>query len=220
MNFSPSFYLYTGASIAIILTFVLRYLPLLKEEYGHLYFSWPDGKTMASTYKHIVAVVLTICMLAIAYSSNVHLLPGLALIVAALGGVFVLDKEFQVIPDRIHLIGSAGVLWIWIAAGLHGHDLRIAEKLIYGPGLAAVLYASALIYEKLRKTSAMGLGDIKLFAWLGLGFGSDIVAIIFLSMIGALIWNLPQLFLKKIQSTQAFAFGPFIVVATFAFLLM
>ncbi len=220
MNFSPSFYLYTGASIAIILTFTLRYLPLLKEEYGHLYFSWPEGKSMTSSYKHMVAVVLTICMLEIAYSSNVHLLPGLALIVAALGGVFVLDKEFQVIPDRLHLIGSAGVLWIWIAAGLHGHDLRIVEKLVYGPGLAAVLYASALIYEKLRKTSAMGLGDIKLFAWLGLGFGSDIVAIIFLSMIGALVWNLPQLFLKKIQSTQAFAFGPFIVVATFAFLLM
>ncbi len=220
MNFSPSFYLYTGASIAIILTFVLRYLPLLKEEYGHLYFSWPQGKTMAATHKYIVAVVLSMCMLALAYRSSVHLLPGLALIMAALGGVFVLDKEFQVIPDRLHLIGSAGVLWLWIVAGLHGHDLRIVEKLIYGPGLAAVLYASALIYEKLRKTSAMGLGDIKLFAWLGLGFGSEIVAIIFLSMIGALIWNLPQLFLKKMQSTQAFAFGPFIVVATFAFLLL
>ena len=220
MNFSPSFYLYTGASIAIILTFVLRYLPLLKEEYGHLYFSWPEDKKMQPSYKHLVAVALSICMLAVAYRANVHLLPGLALIMAALGGVFVLDREFQVIPDRLHILGSAGVLWLWIAAGLHGHDLRIIDKLIYGPGLAAVLYGSAILYEKLRKTSAMGLGDIKLFAWLGLAFGSDIVAIIFLSMIGALIWNLPKLFLKKIESTQAFAFGPFIVAATFAFLLM
>jgi prepilin signal peptidase PulO-like enzyme (type II secretory pathway) len=220
MNFSPSFYLYTGASIAIIVTFVLRYLPQLKEEYGHLYFSWPENKKMKSSYKHIVAVVLSICMLALAYRSNVHLLPGLALIMAALGGVFVLDKEFQVIPDRLHIIGSAGVVWLWIAAGLHGHDLRIVDKLIYGPGLALVLYGAALLYEKIRKTSAMGLGDIKLFAWLGLAFGSDIVAIIFLSMIGALIWNLPKLFLKKIESTQGFAFGPFIVAATFVFLLM
>jgi len=220
MNFLPSFYLYTGASIAIILTLTLRYLPLLKEEYGHLYFAWPEDKKMHPAYKHLVAVVLSICLLGVAYRANVHLLPGIALIMVALGGVFVLDKEFQVIPDRLHIVGLAGVVWLWTAAGLHGHDLRIVEKLIYGPGLAAVLYASATIYEKIRKTSAMGLGDIKLFAWLGLGFGSDIVAIIFLSMIGALIWNMPQLFLKKIQSTQAFAFGPFIVFATLAFLLM
>jgi prepilin signal peptidase PulO-like enzyme (type II secretory pathway) len=220
MNFPTSFYLYTGASLAIILTFVLRYLPLLKEEYGHLYFSWPADKKMQATYKHIVALVLSACLLAIAYRANVHLLPGLALIIAALGGVYVLDKEFQVIPDRLHVMGSLGVLWLWIAAGLHGHDLRMMDKLIYGPGLAGVLYGSSLIYEKMRKTSAMGLGDIKLFAWLGLGFGSDIVAIIFLSMIAALIWNLPKLFLKKLESTQAFAFGPFIVAATFAFLLI
>jgi len=214
------FYLYSGASIAITLIFVLRFLPLLKEEYGHLYFSWPAEKKMHTFYKYLVAGIITVCMLAIAYRANVYLLPGFALIIAALAGIFVLDQEFQVIPDRLHLIGSAGVLWLLVATSLHGQNPQIIEKLIYGPGLAAVLYASSTIYEKIRKTSAMGFGDIKLFAWLGLGFGSDIVTIIFLSMIAALIWNLPQIVLKKIASTEAFAFGPFIVIATYAFLLI
>lgn len=215
-----SFGIYLIASLALSGAVAWKIIPDAARHYGRTYFDWQETQVMSQGHRIGVTAASVAVVLLIAFRSNMHLLPGLTLIFSALIGTFVLDRYFQIIPDRFHLIGGAGVLWIWLASGLQGQDLQLAERLLYGPGLAAVLWACACLYEKFRHTPAMGLGDIKLFAWLGLVIGSDIIAVTFISMGLALIWHLPGLFLKKLKATDSFAFGPFIAAAAGLFLLM
>lgn len=212
--------LYTIMSCIITSYAGWKLIPNTVRYYGISWFDWTNDQTVPRNQCIIIAAITTAFLIFVAWRSNPHLLPGLALVFSALAGTFVVDRYFQVIPDRFHIMGLAGTAWIILAMALQGYPLTLSDRLLFGPGLAGVLWLCAWAYEKIRKVTAMGLGDIKLFAWLGLLAGSDLPAILLVSMSLALLWNLPGIWTKKLGRTEAFAFGPFIAIAACGFLLL
>ena len=129
--------------------------------------------------------------------------------------VFVIDYKLQIIPNRLNLtIFEIGIIFCFIY-GLSNVAISINMLLgmLAGGGifLAITLLAGAF-YGK----EAMGFGDVKLMAGLGLYFGlSNIIIITLISfLIGAVLSVI--LLISKLKKTDEYIpFGPFIVLGTF-----
>ncbi len=110
---------------------------------------------------------------------------GAALFCAALVALAAIDIEHFLLPDRITLPGLALALalqpllaWGSIAGALQGALL--------GAGLLLVM---AGLWELLRGTEGMGLGDVKMLAMIGafLGVHGVIVTLVFASLAGSVV---------------------------------
>lgn len=124
------------------------------------------------------------------------------------------DLDVQLIPDRFLLIPAllriAQLLWQGGFAGLW-------QGLWPALALGAFMLALVLLMEKVLKKEAMGGGDIKLLAMLGLYFSFPCcLLLLFLACIFGL--GLAALTVRMQKST-AFPFGPAISAAAFCTLL-
>lgn len=129
--------------------------------------------------------------------------------------VFVIDYRLQIIPNRLNLtIFEVGIVFAFLY-GLSNVAITINMLLgmLAGGGIFLLItLVGGAIYGK----EAMGFGDVKLMAALGLYFGlSNIVIITLVSfLIGAVLSII--LLISKIKKTNEYIpFGPFIVIATF-----
>jgi leader peptidase (prepilin peptidase)/N-methyltransferase len=85
--------------------------------------------------------------------------------------------------------------------------------MLFGP---VVLIILAIVGSAIFKADAMGGGDIKLFAPIGLFLGLKMTVLaLFLSFIVAGVVGIILLISKKKERKSAIPFGPFIVVATY-----
>jgi leader peptidase (prepilin peptidase)/N-methyltransferase len=117
-----------------------------------------------------------------------------------------IDLEFQILPDLVNI-------FLFILYIIWTIYFKTYEKAIYGAILGfAVPYIIALLYEKLAKREGLGMGDVKLFAVLGVFFGpQEIMEILFLSsLLGSIIGILLIVF-KKMSKDQGIPFGPYII---------
>ncbi|MFQ5776604.1 MAG: prepilin peptidase [Terriglobia bacterium] len=153
------------------------------------------------------------------------------LLAAALVVLIFTDIRDRLLPDRVTLPGiAAGVLfafWLPVEDGTAALLLRAA----FGSGLPAVLLslADALLgallgagllfglgelWYRLRKVEAMGLGDVKMMAMVGLFFGFKLTLLTLLlgSLVGTLIGSLFILLAKK-DSRYELPLGTFLGVA-------
>ena len=141
------------------------------------------------------------------------------LIIPSLIGVFIIDYKEHIIPNRLVLsILEVGIVFTFIfgsgfIAGADGLNIFL-DKLL---GLVAgfvIFFLISLISKALSKKEALGLGDVKLMASLGLVFGFQNILIILLMsfLIGAIV-SLVLLIARKKKFQDYIAFGPFIVLA-------
>ena len=128
---------------------------------------------------------------------------------------FIIDYRKQIIPNRLNLaIFEVGLIFAFIY-GL-GNFHILLDKLIglcIGGGIFLII---TLIGGLIAGKEAMGFGDVKLMASLGLIFGSmNIVIISVLAfLIGAIISII--LLITKIKKTDEYIpFGPFIIISVF-----
>jgi len=120
---------------------------------------------------------------------------------------FLIDIEFQILPDKINLYFLAIALPFAIL------NFPLAYWLIGGAiGFLGPFTVTYLFY-KLRGQIGLGGGDIKLFGILGLLLGPlGVLNTIFLScMIGA-IFGITLIVIKKMGKDTPLAFGPFILI--------
>ena len=128
---------------------------------------------------------------------------------------FVIDYKHQIIPNRLNLtLFEIGIIF----AFLYGlSDVAITFNLLLGMVTGGGIFLlitviGGLIYGK----EAMGFGDVKLMASLGLLFGlSNIIVITLLSFLIGAILSVLLLITKIKKSSEYIPFGPFIVIATF-----
>ena len=128
---------------------------------------------------------------------------------------FVIDYKLRIIPNRLNLtLFEIGI----IIAFLYGISnvaitLDMLLGMIAGGGIfLIIMLIGRLIYGK----DAMGFGDVKLMAALGLYFGlTNIVVISVISFLIGAIFGVILLGLKKKQANEYMPFGPFIVIAAF-----
>ena len=128
---------------------------------------------------------------------------------------FVIDYKHQIIPNRLNLtLFEIGIIF----AFLYGlSDVAITFNLLLGMVTGGGIFLlitviGGLIYGK----EAMGFGDVKLMASLGLLFGlSNIIVMTLLSFLIGAILSVLLLITKIKKSSEYIPFGPFIVIGTF-----
>lgn len=145
--------------------------------------------------------------------------------------VFLIDLRWYVIPNLVNgMLFVLGLIWVVLGSIWHLFDGISQGSFLgsYAPvffGIENPIFSHALgllvgggffmLIVLLSRGRAMGMGDVKLMAPLGLLFGwPDVLVIIFLSfVIGALI-SLVLMIRKKRGMADRVPFGPFIVLAS------
>ena len=146
--------------------------------------------------------------------SNLDLIKYL-LLTPMLLSAFVIDYKLQIIPNRLNLtIFEVGFIFAFLY-GLSNVAITINMLLgmLAGGGIFLVItLLGGIFYGK----EAMGFGDVKLMAALGLYFGlSNIIIITLVSFLIGAILSIGLLVTKIKKSDEYIPFGPFIVIATF-----
>ena len=120
-----------------------------------------------------------------------------------------IDIDHRIIPDELSLGGlSAGVLLSFLPGG----DWKgSAAGALLGGG---ILYATAFLYERVRKAEGMGGGDIKLLAMIGafLGWRGTLATIFLGAFLGA-AGGLLAMRKGGEGLKTAIPFGPYLCVA-------
>ena len=128
---------------------------------------------------------------------------------------FIIDYKEQIIPNRLNLtIFECGII-LMVLAGIFNVNIAIDmfAGMIVGGGIFLLI---TLIGGLIAGKEAMGFGDVKLMAGLGLyfGFANTIMLTLVAFLLGAIISII--LLITKIKKTDEYIpFGPFIVIATF-----
>jgi len=120
-----------------------------------------------------------------------------------------IDIDHRIIPDELSLGGlAAGILLSFLPGG----DWKgsVGGALLGG----GILYATALLYEKIRGTEGMGGGDIKLLAMIGafVGWRGTVATIFFGALLGA-IGGILAMRKGGEGLKTAIPFGPYLCVA-------
>ena len=120
-----------------------------------------------------------------------------------------IDIDHRIIPDELSLGGLAAGL---LVSFLPGGDWKgsIAGALLGG----GILYATAVLYEKVRGAEGMGGGDIKLLAMIGafVGWRGTLATIFFGALLGA-VGGILSMRKGGEGLKTAIPFGPYLGVA-------
>lgn len=133
--------------------------------------------------------------------------------------VLTIDFKEHIIPDRLILILFEIGMLFSIIEGFDSLNIFIDRILgmVIGFGIFGII---TLIGGLLAKKKAMGYGDVKLMAALGLIFGEiGILMIIVIAFLIAALVSIVLLVAKKKKFTEYIAFGPYISIASFVVML-
>lgn len=144
-----------------------------------------------------------------------------SLLVSVLITVAVIDYDFYIIPDRMHIfilgLGIAASIFEFLDYG-SGLDIDIIARVIgfFAGGL--LLYLTGLLVSKKLNKEALGGGDVKLMAVMGffLGWKLILLSIFF----GSIIAMIQMPFTKRRSEEGGIAFGPFLVIGIIIALLV
>lgn len=128
---------------------------------------------------------------------------------------FVIDYRKQIIPNRLTMTIFEVALIFAFITGLTNVNLFLDKiyGLLAGGGIFLII---TLIGGLIAGKEAMGFGDVKLMASLGLIFGFiNIIMITVISFLLGAIISIILLVSKKKKSDEYIPFGPFIILATF-----
>lgn len=129
--------------------------------------------------------------------------------------VFVIDYRKQIIPNRLSLAILEVALIFAFITGLSSSNLflnKVLGMLVGGGTFLLITWIGGLIAGK----EAMGFGDVKLMAGLGLMFGlMDTIMIAVSSFLLGAVISIILLVTKKKKGDEYIPFGPFIIIATF-----
>lgn len=136
--------------------------------------------------------------------------------------VLFIDADHRIIPDELVIAGLAGGFAIFI------YNIIFPGRLIYGDSnwwtpLAGILSGSGVLFlvavigMLVYKTDdAMGMGDVKLFAPIGMFLGWKLcLAALFLSIILAGVTSIILIIVRIKKKKDTIPFGPFIVAGTY-----
>ncbi len=146
-------------------------------------------------------------------------------IMSILIAVFFIDLDIKIIPDQLVLAGLMGgvvpfVYNLFSPVVIYG-DGRWFNPIIGMFSSSGILFLVALISFAIYKSDeAMGMGDVKIFAPIGLflGWRMASVALVVAIILGG-IAGLILLITGKKKRKEGIPFGPFIVTAVFITLL-
>lgn len=150
------------------------------------------------------------------FLENINLIKYIVLI-PILISIMIIDNKKKIIPNRLTLtIFEAGIFFTFLY-GLN--NLFVARDYLIGMIVGLAIFGIiALLGRLITGKEAMGIGDIKLLAGLGLYFGTALtISISIISFIIAAIISIVMMLNKKkktSKSSEYITFGPSIVSAS------
>ncbi len=188
-----------------------RWVPNVVQHYGVTYFDWQKDRKRRPLFRGLSVLACLLLVRALTYTGPAELAPCVALMVVAMAGVLAADVRFQVIPDRFQIAGAVGALG-FAYVNAPQPELQLLWHFAAAGVVSALLLAMNWLYERLRGQLALGMGDIKMIAWLALAFGPDVLLVLTYSLLVALVVMLPLLLFRVRRMASVFAFGPFLVI--------
>lgn len=182
-------------------------------------FRYKPNTILAFVNAILYVVLLYIFGIGKTFLDNIELIRYLILTPMILSA-FIIDYKEQIIPNRLNLtIFECGII-LMVLAGIFNVNIAIDmfAGMIVGGGIFLLI---TLIGGLIAGKEAMGFGDVKLMAGLGLyfGFANTIMLTLVAFLLGAIISII--LLITKIKKTDEYIpFGPFIVVACFAMMMV
>lgn len=166
------------------------------------------GESIAIRYTFVEFITgLLFSVLYWRYGIDWVLLPYLTL-TAILIAITFIDLDHQIIPNKINLFALGGFLVFNIILGYINWAVSLLGALIGGGFLFLLVILS--------KGAAMGMGDVKIMAVLGLYLGwTSIILTLLLSFIIGGVFGVLLLALKIKGRKDAIPFGPWIAIAAF-----
>lgn len=182
-------------------------------------FRYKPNTILAFVNAILYVVLLYIFGIGKTFLDNIELIRYLILTPMILSA-FIIDYKEQIIPNRLNLtIFECGII-LMVLAGIFNVNIAIDmfAGMIVGGGIFLLI---TLIGGLIAGKEAMGFGDVKLMAGLGLyfGFANTIMLTLVAFLLGAIISII--LLITKIKKTDEYIpFGPFIVVACFVMMMV
>lgn len=131
----------------------------------------------------------------------------MAILSSAVASSFIIDCLFKELPDENNLL--IGLTIFPISVYLFGY------KVIF---TALILFVLFFIFALL--TGQLGMGDVKMMFFMGLGFlPSKIISFVFITFLTASIYSIFKLVKTKFKKNQTIAFGPFLIIG-FLFIIL
>ena len=129
--------------------------------------------------------------------------------------VAVIDFKNSIIPNRLLLTMAETGLLLTFVYGIS--DINLAMDMLLGMVVGTVIFGILTLLGRLVSgKEAMGMGDVKLVAALGLFFeASNILAISIISFLLGAIISIILVLSKKRKIDDYIPFGPFIVIASY-----
>lgn len=128
-----------------------------------------------------------------------------------------IDIEFKIIPDELNFIGFIiGFIYTFFRQDFSWTDGIIGA--IVGAGF---LWIIAYLYLRFRGIEGLGMGDVKMMAFVGmyLGWFGALFTIFVASLLGAVIGILAAYFSKSENKSRfEIPFGPFLAIASVLYL--
>ena len=129
--------------------------------------------------------------------------------------IFFIDLKHFLIPDILNFtLIIIAFLKNFIPNLSINLNQDMGETLLGGVLGYSIIWLIIISYKKIRHMEAMGLGDAKLMAGIGLLFGwKSVPFVLFVSAILGLLMVLPSLVEKKKSLKSQIPFGPYIITA-------
>ena len=133
--------------------------------------------------------------------------------------IIFIDLKYFIIPDELNFT----LIFLALAHNFFINfdfifNNNITQSLIGGIVGYSTIWLIIFLYDKLKNIEAMGMGDAKLMAAIGLFFGwQSVPFILFFASIFGLISVLPTLINKKKNLRTQIPFGPSIIYAAFLY---
>jgi len=130
-----------------------------------------------------------------------------------------IDLKHRIIPDEINF--TLFLLGVFIPKGGISYFKGVLFSVFSGICAGVVLFVLAVIFSRVFKTEALGMGDVKLITALAAfgGFSS----IFWLIFISSLLGSIVGIFIKIIKRQKGYttiAFGPYLCLALIIFLIL
>lgn len=169
--------------------------------------------------KYLLMIIVAISYIALLYFKGLTLETiKFMFLIPMILSAFIIDFKSQIIPNRLTLtVFETGLIFTFIET-LQNTNLGINVfidnmlGMIIGGGIFLLI---TLIGGAIAGKEAMGFGDVKLMAALGLFFGwMNIILISVMSFLFAAIVSIVILISRRKKSNEYIPFGPFIVASS------
>ena len=208
-----------GLIVGNILPHINKRLTEHKKVFNKEFFTeYP--KNFEPHYIHMLLIAIIYILLLYKFGLKPDFIQNLDLIkymilTPMLFSVAIIDFKSSIIPNRLLLTMAETGLLLTFVYGIS--DINLAMDMLLGMVVGTVIFGILTLLGRLVSgKEAMGMGDVKLVAALGLSFGaSNILAISIISFLLGAIISIILVLSKKRKIDDYIPFGPFIVIASY-----